>query len=124
MTRAVERPRRVRREARTVELMIRMHCRDHHSPAQRSSGSRRDRVLCPDCAILLDYSLLHLHRCRFGGEKPTCDRCSVHCFSPDMRDKIKTAMRYAGPRMTYRHPYLAVRHLMDRRRRPVTSDTA
>jgi hypothetical protein len=41
-----------------------------------------------------------------------------------MRDKIKTAMRYAGPRMTYRHPYLAVRHLMDRRRRPATSDTA
>ena len=124
MTRTVERPRRVRREARTVELMIRMYCRDHHSPAQRSSGSRRDRVLCPDCAILLDYSLLHLHRCRFGGEKPTCDRCSVHCFSPDMRDRIKTAMRYAGPRMTYRHPYLAVRHLMDRRRLPVTSDTA
>ena len=27
-------------------------------------------------------------------------------------------MRYAGPRMTYRHPYLAARHLMDRRRKP------
>lgn len=24
-------------------------------------------------------------------------------------------MRYAGPRMTLRHPYLALRHLLDRR---------
>jgi hypothetical protein len=25
-------------------------------------------------------------------------------------------MRFSGPRMTYRHPYLALRHLLDRRR--------
>jgi len=25
-------------------------------------------------------------------------------------------MRYAGPRMTLHHPYLALRHLLDRRR--------
>lgn len=124
MTRAVDRSRRVRREARTVELMIRMYCHDNHSPAQSSSGGRRDRTLCPDCAALLDYSLLHLRGCRFGGAKPTCDCCPVHCFSPDMRDKIKTAMRYAGPRMTYRHPYLAVMHLVNRRRRPATPGTA
>ncbi len=124
MTGAVDRSRRVRREARTVEVMIRMHCHDNHSREQRPSGGHRDCTLCSDCTALLDYSLLHLRRCRFGGAKPTCDRCPVHCFRPDMRDKIRTAMRYAGPRMVYRHPYLAVMHLIDRRRLPATPDTA
>jgi hypothetical protein len=30
-----------------------------------------------------------------------------------MREKIKEVMRYAGPRLIYRHPILAIRHLLD-----------
>jgi hypothetical protein len=30
-----------------------------------------------------------------------------------MREPIKAVMRYAGPRMMYRHPWLAVRHWFD-----------
>jgi hypothetical protein len=91
--------------------MIRMYCRETH-------GSRS--CLCPDCTSLLHYSLDRVDACRFGADKPTCARCAVHCFRPAMREQIRTAMRHAGPRMTYRHPYLAVRHLMDRRREPRT----
>jgi hypothetical protein len=109
---------RLRREARTVELMIRMHCRGNHAPIPDLYGHRDVGDLCPDCAALLEYSLHRLQGCRFGGSKPTCARCAVHCFRRDMREKIRTAMRYSGPRMTYRHPYLAVRHMMDRRREP------
>jgi Nitrous oxide-stimulated promoter len=101
-------PRRLRREARTVDLMVRMYCRDRHGPSP----------LCADCAALLEYSLRRIDACRFGPEKPTCARCTVHCYRPAMREQIRAAMRYSGPRMTYRHPYLAVRHLMDRRREP------
>ena len=36
-----------------------------------------------------------------------------------MRDQIRAAMRHSGPRMTYRHPYLAMRHLLDRKRTPL-----
>jgi hypothetical protein len=35
-----------------------------------------------------------------------------------MREQVKTVMRYSGPRMSYRHPYLAMRHLLDRRKGP------
>jgi hypothetical protein len=103
------RSRRLRREARTVETMIRMYCRDNHE-----AGAE----LCPDCAALLDYSLVRVHACRFGAAKPTCARCSVHCFRPAMREHIRIAMRYSGPRMGYRHPYLALCHITDRRRGP------
>jgi antitoxin component of MazEF toxin-antitoxin module len=29
-----------------------------------------------------------------------------------MRDKIRTVMRYAGPRMIFYHPVLAIKHLL------------
>jgi hypothetical protein len=32
-----------------------------------------------------------------------------------MRDKIKTVMRFSGPRMIYRHPILGIWHLFDKR---------
>ncbi len=33
-----------------------------------------------------------------------------------MRERVRVVMRYAGPRMLFRHPILAVRHLLDERR--------
>jgi hypothetical protein len=33
-----------------------------------------------------------------------------------MRERVRTVMRYAGPRMMWRHPFLALAHLVDGRR--------
>ena len=44
-------------------------------------------------------------------------RCPVHCYRPGMREAVREVMRYAGPRMVVRHPVLALRHLLDGRRR-------
>jgi hypothetical protein len=38
-----------------------------------------------------------------------------------MRDQIKQVMRYAGPRMLFRHPILTIRHFIDARRPPPTN---
>lgn len=88
--------------------MIQMHCRDRHATPS----------LCKECAALLEYALGRVDCCRFGEAKPACSHCTVHCFRPAMREQTRVAMRYSGPRMTYRHPYLALRHLLDRRRQP------
>ncbi len=111
---------RLRREQRTVQVMVSMYCRGHHKLAARSSsvttiGGAR---LCPDCAALLDYAGSRIDACRFGEQKPTCARCPVHCFRTADREAIRTVMRYAGPRMVLRHPYLAVRHLLERQHSP------
>jgi cation diffusion facilitator family transporter len=106
--------RRLRREARTVELMIRMYCAATHPPGQ---GARHFSP-CTDCAALVAYSFERIDACRFGPAKPVCSQCTVHCYRPAMREQVRAAMRYSGPRMTFRHPYLAVRHLLDRRREP------
>lgn len=95
---------RMLRESKTIEAMIRLYCRDHHG---------RQGELCPECSELWDYALARLDRCPFQENKPTCAKCPVHCYQPDMREKVRVVMRYAGPRMLRRHPALAVLHLID-----------
>ena len=34
-----------------------------------------------------------LDRCPFRDEKPTCSNCLVHCYKPDMRERIREVMR-------------------------------
>ncbi len=95
------------RELDTIEAMFRIYCRDHH---------RRDPSVCDECSPLLDYATRRLVRCVFGANKPTCANCTVHCYTETMRAKIKDVMRYAGPRMLWRHPYLAITHVIDGKR--------
>jgi hypothetical protein len=96
--------RRMARERRTVEAMVRLYCQDHHNI---ESG------WCDACQDLASYAGSRLDRCPFGADKPTCARCPVHCYQPEKREQIRAVMRYAGPRMLFRHPVLALLHLFD-----------
>jgi hypothetical protein len=98
---------RITRERVTVEAMIRIHCHDRH---HTTTG------LCSDCLALQEYALQRLVNCPFQDGKTTCAKCPVHCFRPAMRERIKAVMRYAGPRMLYRHPLMTVQHIIDGRR--------
>jgi len=90
------------REKNTVSKMIRIYCRFKH-------GMRN--ALCPDCRQLEDYAHKRLEHCQFGEEKPSCEKCPMHCYKPEYREKIREVMRFAGPRMLFFHPVEAVRHL-------------
>ena len=63
------------------------------------------------CRELEEYACKRLSHCPFGEEKPTCRLCTVHCYKPQMKERMKKVMRYAGPRMLLYHPIAAVRHL-------------
>ena len=95
---------RMKRERETLEAMIRLHCTNRHG--QRGS-------LCRECAELQAYAQARLRKCPFQEGKPTCAKCPVHCYQPGMRERIRGVMRYAGPRMLYRHPVLALFHYLD-----------
>jgi len=96
--------RRLAREWKTVETMVGCYCAGNHANGDR---------LCPECAALLDYAMVRLERCHFGPDKPTCAKCPVHCYQRQRREQMKTIMRYAGPRMIWKHPVLALRHWLD-----------
>ena len=79
------------------------------STAQTASCAQSARSFC--------YALLRLEKCPFQELKSTCVTCQVHCYRTEMRERIRQIMRYAGPHMAYRHPYLAFMHLaVDSRR--------
>lgn len=101
---------RISRESKTVAVMITIYCRKHHS----ADG------LCPECDELIEYAREKLEKCPFMEGKTTCAKCSVHCYGTEIRQKIRTVMRYSGPRMVYKHPLVTIQHLMDgRRKKPV-----
>ena len=89
-------------EKKTVEQMIRLYCR-------LKEGNRQ---LCPECSSLLQYAHARLDRCKFGEQKKTCRQCPVHCYKKDMRERMRTVMRFSGPRMMWYHPVDAIKHLL------------
>jgi hypothetical protein len=98
---------RLARELRTIRAMLRIVCRDRHGTADG---------LCGECQSLADYAAKRLALCPYGADKPTCVNCRIHCYGKRQREQVRDTMRYAGPRMMLRHPYLAVMHVVDGRR--------
>ncbi len=99
----------LQREAKTAELMIGLYCQHHHNQQTDS--------LCPGCCELLEFSNRRLAYCPFGEDKPTCAKCQVHCYKSQMRQPMRQVMRWAGPRMIWHHPWLTLRHLLDKFRK-------
>lgn len=99
---------RIRREKKTIRVMIRMYCRAHHDAG--------DGTLCDTCGALQQYALARIDRCPMCPDKPTCANCEIHCYKKDRREEVRTVMRWSGPRMMRRHPFLAVMHILDGRK--------
>ena len=97
--------RRIRREKKTVSIMIEMYCRARHNGYKGA--------LCDMCTQMHDYAMERIDKCPFCLAKPACANCPIHCYKRDMRDRVKTVMRYSGPRMLGRHPVLALLHKLD-----------
>lgn len=86
-----------------VSQMIALYCRKKH----RANG------LCPACAALAEYARQRSDMCPFMERKTFCSNCTVHCYKPEMREKIRAVMRFSGPRMLFHHPVMAIRHLIE-----------
>ena len=61
----------LKQEYKTIETMIRMYCKNIHNCEEE---------LCRECSDLLKYAEERLNNCKFGENKPTCDRCTIHCY--------------------------------------------
>ena len=92
---------RITREKEVIALMIRIYCR-------KKEGNEQ---LCPACEEVLKYAEARLDRCPFGEKKTSCKRCTIHCYKPVMRERMRQIMRYSGPRMILYAPWEALRHL-------------
>lgn len=81
--------------------MVEIYCRHKEGNAE----------LCAECRQLLDYACERIDRCPLGEKKTTCRLCTIHCYKPQMREQVRTVMRYSGPRMLFYSPVAALQHL-------------
>lgn len=95
------------REKELVSQMIALYCRKQH----HTKGA-----LCPQCAALTAYARQRSDKCPFMETKTFCSNCKVHCYKPDMRERIRQVMAFSGPRMLFHHPVAALRHVIETKR--------
>ena len=100
------------REKKTISQMIALHCAHNHKQRERAHTAHCGEIVCSECAELDAYSVLRTQKCRKMDVKTSCEQCGNHCYRPEMRERIRAAMRYSGPRMLTRHPIAAIRHLL------------
>ena len=96
-----------RREKKIVAKMILLYCRKiHHTK----------KGLCKECSNLSDYTVSRSDLCPFMKTKTFCSNCKVHCYEPEMREKIREVMRFSGPRIFFYHPFKTIQYLIENRR--------
>ncbi|WP_342429410.1 nitrous oxide-stimulated promoter family protein [Neobacillus sp. FSL H8-0543] len=95
---------KVQKEKEMVTQMIELYCRKKH----------HHEKLCKECQTVKIYAHRRLSLCRFGEEKSACSNCSIHCYKPKYRDRMKTIMRFSGPWMLLYHPIYSIKHLLNR----------
>lgn len=94
------------KEKQIVSLMIEIYCKKNH----------KGKELCPDCRELKEYAMMRTDKCPFMESKTFCSNCKVHCYKPDMQQRIRQVMRFSGPRIMFYHPILAVKHIIESRK--------
>ncbi|MDA7746835.1 nitrous oxide-stimulated promoter family protein, partial [Psychromonas sp.] len=92
-------------ELKTISVMAAIYCNAHHI-------DNANAILCTDCLALVDHAEQKLDRCVYGESKPACKKCPIHCYKPERREQARLIMRYAGPKMLFKHPVLAIKHLI------------
>lgn len=92
---------KIAHERRVVARMISLYCSKYEGNAE----------LCDECKALMEYAERRLSHCPYKEQKPTCRLCSIHCYKPQMRERMKQVMRFSGPRMMWYYPWDALRHL-------------
>lgn len=92
------------KEKLIVGEMIKLYCKKQHGTKQG---------LCSECQALKEYAGQRSDKCPFMETKTFCSNCKVHCYKPEMREKIRRVMRFSGPGMMLYHPVMAINHLIE-----------
>jgi hypothetical protein len=95
---------------------IGIFCRSRHDrertvplTVELSGLVRKQCLLCPDCAGLLEYAVRRFRSCPLD-PKPSCKKCPVHCYRSDYRERIRKVMAWSGKRMILRGRIDLIRH--------------
>jgi hypothetical protein len=97
-----------RQDLKVLASFTAVYCRKHHAgpkaPAMELTalvpGCER-YPLCPECADFLAYAVERRIKCPLD-PKPTCKHCTIHCYRPGHREKVREIMRFSGRHLILR----------------------
>lgn len=93
------------KDRRTLEAIGSIYCRGNHDAAKRDAAG-----MCPECREAIEQTLDRASSCPHGHEG-NCQDCKTHCQRGEAQVRIKAIMRYAAPRMAFRHPIMTLEYM-------------
>ncbi|MBN2079434.1 MAG: nitrous oxide-stimulated promoter family protein [Spirochaetes bacterium] len=101
----------VQKDIEILAEFIHIYCEDHHrgvnkfpAVARGAAGRSLDGipfVYCDECRGLLLHAVSKRLICPYD-PKPSCKKCSTHCYAPEYRVMIRKVMRHSGMRLITR----------------------
>ncbi|PLX66071.1 MAG: nitrous oxide-stimulated promoter family protein [Denitrovibrio sp.] len=88
----MKKEKRIKKDEKVLQAFIKIYCEQKH---QKTGGVPKSNALCPACYDLLSYALKRNELCPLD-PKPRCKKCHVHCYKPEMRERIKEVMKFSG----------------------------
>ena len=88
----MEKAKRIKKDAEVLRAFIKVYCRQNHL---KKGVSALQDGLCAECSGLLEYALKRNDKCPLD-PKPACKKCEIHCYKPEMRERIKKVMKFSG----------------------------
>jgi len=94
---------KIEKDKQTIRFMVELYCKQ----------KLHQTSISEEYTQLIEYGCLRLEHCKYGKKKPACKSCKTHCYRSEMREKMRTVMKWAGPRMLLYNPMAMIRHLMN-----------
>ena len=93
------------KDRRILEAIGRIYCKGNHAGRAKDAAG-----MCPECRGVIEQTLARAEACPHGHEG-NCQDCATPCQRGEAQQRIKAIMRYAAPRMMFRHPLMALDYL-------------
>jgi len=99
---------RLRKDLKLLATFVRVYCRDSHAEAPMAPVELkgydvegivgRPLLLCASCRKLLAHAFVKRSTCPYD-PKPSCKKCTTHCYGPAYRQQMRAVMKHSGRRL-------------------------
>lgn len=88
-----------------MEAIGRIYCKGNHKDVTHDGGG-----MCAECRNAIEATLARAQSCPLG-HTGNCQDCAIKCQRGEAQTTIRRIMRYAAPRMAFRHPVMTLGYL-------------